>query len=254
MNEKYFDINERGCSVRCKLYTAGDARDASYAVIATYGFGGNKDNKAIAKFAERIISHNRKFLVIAFDWPCHGTDARNRLRLEDCMTYLELVCAYASQTLHVQELFNYSSSLGAYLTLKYLAEHGEPFHRIALRCPAINIYESLTRDFTEEEWTQLSRGKDVKRGHDRVIRLDREFIDEIRECDISGYDYIDYADDLLILHGTKDETVPIGVSEAFAEKNVIELIPVENADHRFSDPKSMDMAIHEIIEFLKPEG
>ncbi len=137
--------------------------------------------------------------------------------------------------------------------MKYLAEHGEPFRRIALRCPAINIYESLTRDFTDEEWTQLARGKDVKRGHDRIVRLDSEFIGELKECDISRYDYIDYADDILIVHGTKDETVPIGVSEAFAEKNVIELLPVANADHRFSDPKGMDLAIHEIIEFFRPE-
>ena len=52
--EKYFDINESGFSIRCKLYYNKDLHNLPHIVVATYGFGGNKDNKAIEKFAERI--------------------------------------------------------------------------------------------------------------------------------------------------------------------------------------------------------
>ena len=38
---------------------------------------------------------------------------------------------------------------------------------------------------------------------------------------------------------------------AFAEKNGIEYIPVEKADHRFMDPKLMDLAIEYIQMFLE---
>ena len=65
------------------------------------------------------------------------------------------------------------------------------------------------------------------------------------------HDYIDYADDLLIIHGTKDEIIPFEVSAEFADRNVIELIPMENGDHRFTDPRIMDFAIHTIIEFIE---
>ena len=37
----------------------------------------------------------------------------------------------------------------------------------------------------------------------------------------------------------------------FAEKNGIEYIPVEKADHRFMDPKLMDLAIEYIQMFLE---
>ena len=54
--EKYFDINESGFSIRCKLYYNKDLHDLPHIVVATYGFGGNKDNKAIEKFAERLTT------------------------------------------------------------------------------------------------------------------------------------------------------------------------------------------------------
>ncbi len=78
-------------------------------------------------------------------------------------------------------------------------------------------------------------------------------MDELKECDITKKDYMDYADSMLIIHGTKDEMVPISYSEEFSDNNVIELIKVEGADHRFADQKKLDFAIQKIIEFFAPK-
>jgi dipeptidyl aminopeptidase/acylaminoacyl peptidase len=56
---------------------------------------------------------------------------------------------------------------------------------------------------------------------------------------------------MIILHGTKDEVIPFEDSAKFADDNVIEFVPVQNADHRFTDPKTMDLAIHTIITFFE---
>ena len=56
---------------------------------------------------------------------------------------------------------------------------------------------------------------------------------------------------MLIIHGTKDEVIPIERSAEFADQNVIEFVPMQNGDHRFTDPKIMDLAIHTIISFFE---
>lgn len=250
MVEKHFDINEDGYSIRCLIYCEKNPRDAKDFVIATYGFGGNKENHPVKTFAERIISKYKHFAVICFDWPCHGADARNKLILSECMTYFDLVIRYAKNELRAEHLYTYGTSFGGYITLKYLPEQGNPFDKIALRCPAIKMYDIMASRITDDEWKKLNRGKEILRGYTRKIKITKEFLDELKEGDLTKYEYFDFADDILILQGTKDEFVSIDDVRKFCDDNVIEMIAVENADHPFSDPHIMDTAIAKIIDFF----
>lgn len=253
IKSKYFDVNEDGFSIRCKLYYDKDPRSFSHVVIATCGFGGDKDNRATEKFAARIISRYKGYGVICFDWPSHGKDALNRLTVDACLTYLELVTRYARDAFQPQDIFNYSSSLGAYVTLRYLSEKNKnPWKRIAFRCAALNIYQSMSASITEDEWAKLNKGKEIIRGFHRKIKISKEFLEDLKAHDMSQGDFLAYADAIFMVHGTKDEMAPFTEAEAFSENNVIELYPVENADHAFSNPDYMDLAIDKIIEFLKP--
>jgi len=252
--EKYFDINEQGFSIRCKLYYNKDLHDLRHIVLSTYGFGGNKDNKAIEKFAERITTKYKGFGIVCFDWPCHGKDARNKLILDECLSYMDLVVKHIQSEMDAEYIYNYSSSFGAYVTLRYLHEHGSnPFKKIAFRCPAIKMYDSMAAHITDDDWTVLNKGKEILRGYDRKIKISKEFLDDLKEHDVSQYDFMDYADDIIMIHGTKDEMAPIDVARDFSEANVIELIEVENADHPFTNPNYMDFAIQKIQEFFAPE-
>ena len=64
-------------------------------------------------------------------------------------------------------------------------------------------------------------------------------------------DFTEYFEDILIIHGTKDEVVPMDPIATFADNNLIDFIPVENADHRFKDPALMGNAIKMILDFYK---
>ena len=248
---KHFDINKDGCSIRCGIY-ANQIREVKRVVIFGHGFGGHKDNRAAEKFAGKLLAKHKDAAVITFDWPCHGEDGRKNLTLEDCDTYLSNVLWYAKETLHAEDLCGYATSFGAFLFLKYTAEHGMPFRKMALRCPAVNMYDSLcSRIMKEEDHEKLAKGKPVLVGFDRKVRITQEFLKELSAADITKNEYFDWADDILILHGTKDEVIPYDLVKDFAEENVIEFLPAENADHRFSDPKTMDLAIHEIITFFE---
>ena len=250
MINKNFDINESGYSVRCILF-CNDPRDIDKVVIYAHGFGGHKENKASEKFAEKLLSKHKKAAVIAYDLPCHGKDSSPRLTLDLCNLYIDLLVNHVKTNLNATDVYMYATSFGGYLTLKYIHDKSNPFNKIALRCPAINMYDSLTsRIMTEENFALLAKGRDVLVGFDRKIKINQAFIEELKQADITKYDYIDYADDIIVLHGTKDEVVPFDVSQSFCDENVIEFIPFENADHRFIDPQKMDLAIHEIIQFL----
>jgi len=249
--QRYFEINENGHNIRCKIYY-GDLRNIRKIVVFCHGFGGHKDNGAAEKFAERMVSKYKGTALVTFNWPAHGDDVKKKLSLEDCGAYLELTVRYLSQKYETQELYAYATSFGGYLTLKYVAEKGNPFRKIALRCPAVNMFDVLTRAImASEELEKLEKGKEVPVGFDRKVLVTPQFMKELQENDIRNFDYLDYAEDILILQGTQDEIVPFEDVCSFAQNNLIELIPIPGADHRFRSQTAMEQAIKQILEFFR---
>ena len=247
--EKYYNINAEGCSIRCKLYA--DTMQPERMIVYGHGFCGHKGTKAAEHFAARLLEKNRGSALLCFDWPCHGEDVRKVLRLEDCDRYLRLVVEDLRSRFAPARLDGYATSFGGYLFLKSLSEGFSPFAKIALRCPAVCMYRVLSSAIMDEEGLrQLERGKSVPVGFDRKIAVDRIFLESLREADLTRRDFLPWADDILILHGTADEIVPFADVRQFAEDNVIDFVPVEGADHRFQHPKAMELATKEILRFL----
>lgn len=248
--EKYFSVNAEGCSIRAKIY-APEQEMVRQLVLFGHGFGGHKDNKAAERFAKHLLEKNKNAAVVTFDWPCHGDDVRKTLRLEDCSTYIRLIVDFLNERYQKPALFAYATSFGAYLFLKFLSEEHNPFVKIALRCPAVNMYDVITTAImTENDCKLLAKGHTAPVGFDRKVEIDNSFLDSLRQADITRRDYLPMADNLLILHGTKDEIVPFFAVKSFAEKNVIEFDAIKGADHRFQDPRSMDLAIARIAGFF----
>lgn len=249
MLHRYFEINESGHNIRCKLYYQ-DLHNICRVVIFGHGFGGHKDNNAAEKFAERMLTKYKGTAMVTFNWPCHGDDVKKKLCLDDCSTYLELVIQHVLRKYEPDELYSYATSFGGYLTLKYISEHGNPFRKVALRCPAVNMYDVITKNImSSDDLEKIQKGKEIPIGFDRKVMIGLPFLEELRENDIQQRDYLDFAEDILILHGTEDEIVPMEAARAFAENNIIEFIPVSGAEHRFRNPLKMEQAIKHILEF-----
>ena len=250
MDQHYFNINDAGLNIRAKLCSEGPGAVKTL-VVCGHGFGGHKDNRAAERFAKHVLDKNHGVAVMTYNWPCHGDDVRKTLRLNDCDAYLSAVLAWARARYPGAKLFGYATSFGGYLFLKYVSEHGDPFLKAALRCPAVPMYDVITASImTDDDRERIRKGKPVSVGFDRKVTIDRVFLDEIREADIAEYGFLPYADELFILHGTKDEVVPFDKVKAFAETNVIDFLPVESADHRFLSPEKMDLAIARICAFF----
>lgn len=248
--EKYFNINSDKYNVSCKIY-CDDIKAVQTTILFGHGFGGHKDNKAAERFAKRVLEKNKNIAVVTFNWPCHGDDVRQKLQLDDCMTYLDLVISYVRNNLNVEKIYSYATSFGGYLFLKYIADNGNPFKKLALRCPAVDMYRVITKAIMkDDELDRIMQGKTVLVGFARKIKVTKSFLDDLVSSDIQNNDYIDFADDMLILQGTTDEVVQFSSVKTFAENNVIDFIPVEGADHRFMDLNKLNYAHSEIIKFF----
>lgn len=248
---KYYDVNAAGHSIRCKLFCDKE-REVQRVILFGHGFGGHKDNKAAERFALKALSKYKNLGILVFDWPCHGGDVKKKLTLEDCDAYITLLLSHIREHFGTEDVCVHATSFGGYLFLKYIHDHGNPFRKIVLRCPAVNMYDSLTkRIMTGGEYEKLLRGKDADVGFDRKIRISKAFLDGLQEADICRWDYLDYAEDILIIHGNKDEIIPFEASQAFADNSLIEFMAVDKADHRFQDPKTMDLAIKYTLDFME---
>ena len=192
--------------------------------------------------------------MVTFDFPCHGEDARHILRLEDCMNYLQEVHDWAKETMHPEEICAYATSFGGYILLLFIHERGMLFRKAVLRCPAVPMHEVFGKIISPDEQQRIEKGKEVMVGFDRKVRVDRTFLEEISANDVTQYDYSDYAYDILVIHGTGDEIVPMEPVKEFAENSFLDFIPVEGADHRFHDPKKMDEAILQIESFFTSDA
>lgn len=250
MKEKYFDIVGIGYSVKCKLYCA-DANAVKKLIISCHGFGGSKENAAAKRVAERMLPVHKDAALLTFDWPCHGEDVKPRFTLADCDTYLTAVLEYARERFSPESISFNGTSFGGYAVLKYMHEHGSPFDSVVLRCPAVNLHEIFTGLYlTENDLDKLRRGKDAIVGFEKKFKINRQFLDSLAENDIMRYDFSAFADTMLIMHGTRDETVPIDAVRRFAEQNDLMLIEINGADHMFKDPARMSEYVNNTVDFI----
>ncbi len=248
--EKYFDINREGCSVRCLLH-CDKPSDVRQVIVYGHGFGGHKESRSALRFARYVLSKRKDTAVLCFDWPCHGTDGRKKLLLSDCDRYLTLVTDYAREHFQTDTLYGFATSFGGYLYLKYITEHPNPFRRTVLRCPAVQMYSALIENIlSPDELEKLKKGKDVLAGFDRKVRISPDFLESLKKADITERNYLDVCESLLIVHGTRDEIIPIAPVAAFADDKLIPLLTVEGADHRFLDPVKLDLSIRETCAFF----
>lgn len=247
---KYFEINAQGHNVRCKAYYK-DKSSVKKAVVFCTGFAGHKDNNAANVFAEKLLSKRKDVMVVVFNWPAHGDDVKKKLVLDDCSTYLELVVSRIRDEYKTDELYCYTTSFGGYVVLKYITEHDNPFQKIAIRCPVVNMHDVFVNSImNDDEYDRIMKGEAVQVGFDRKILVTSDLLHDFKENDIRKRDYLDYLETILILHGTKDEIVPFEDSRTFADEQLIEFIPVEGADHRFQNPTHMSLANKYVREFF----
>ena len=237
--EKNFEIKKDDLCIKCRAYSY-DFDYVDKVIISCHGFTGSKDNKTANALANEL-KENDGYMIISFDWPCHGDDNRKEVDLDVCNKYLKTVIDYVHNTLDIDEIYGQGTSFGGYLILKYISENGNPFEKITLRCPAVNMYDALVNIIlNEEQLNTINNGGVVYCGNDRDTVITKKLVESLRENDILKRDFSNYSDKIVTIHGNKDTLIDYNVDKDFSEKNGIEFITSEGTDHGFNVPGKIE--------------
>lgn len=248
----YFNIEKNGLNIRCKLYGDEASSKAENVIVFCHGFAGHKDNGTAEALAAEVMSRHKNTAVLVFNMPCHGDDTSEIILLENCICYLEAVIDYAQSRLHAKNLYAFGISFGGYLLLKYIKEKSNPFEKVFLRCPAVNMHEVLTKTImTADELETAENGQTVPVGFDRKTNVSLRFLKELKNSDIRTADFSQYKDDICIMHGTDDEIVPYEAARSFTQKNSVRLITANGADHRFQNEGGQKNVVEHALAFYK---
>lgn len=235
------------CNIPVKVYTSGEY---TRTVLAVHGFGGSKDSLAIEGLAQRLCPEG--FRVAAPDLPCHGerTEPETALVPERCINELRSLISCTSAE------YAFATSFGAALILRLIELHGNPFRRVVLRVPAVNMADSLTRcmrlfqpEFTLEQARQ--EGFSVKMSRELHIPFafygELQKLNEVRACPAWN------TPDFLAIYAGCDELVARADTEEFLRLNPrIKSLCIEGSGHRMNQKEEyLTRALDEAANLIR---
>jgi pimeloyl-ACP methyl ester carboxylesterase len=110
------------------------------------------------------------------------------------------------------------SSLGGYLAALYAARHPERVDRLVLLAPAFGFYQLWMASLGPDkiaEWKQAGSLNVFHYGEGRELPLSYQFLEDAAQFE----PFPAVSQPVLILHGERDETVPLEQSLAFLERH-----------------------------------
>ena len=214
-------------------------------IIAMHGFAGDRSSKCIKKLRQETLS--LKIGLITFDWPSHGESEVNGeyLTIDNCLNDLETIYNYVKQKNSKSKIIAFSTSFGGYLTLLYNIKKENKFDGIILRAPALKMYDVLMNNIIDSSMLDsLKTNGYFNFGFERIIKIENNFITDLKNNNIFELYKTNKFNDIDIIHGTKDTTVPIIDSVQFCETNNFNLYKIEGANHRFDIPGQIEEVVN----------
>lgn len=136
-------------------------------------------------------------------------------------------------------------SMGGAVASELAKIYPDKIDKLCLWAPAYNLPEAL--DYLVGK---IPANKDGLYDHDGY-EISSEFVDDMLSRDL--YQGLDtYKNKLLIIHGTKDTTVPFSISERYLKEFIpgYTFISIEDGDHNFNKVKDIKRVLKLSLDFL----
>ena len=153
------------------------------------------------------------------------------------------------------------SSMGGWISL-LLASRKEFKHLVkglVLVAPALNFfrpyYHQMVKELSLEQQAKLERGEMVAVEDEYGITyLRKSFADATAELELDLSKPLEVSLPCRILHGARDATIPFKKSAELMEQligNNVELVVRKDAEHRFSEPKSLQVLTQNLEDVMR---
>lgn len=225
-----------------------DIWDENKIVIGCHGFDSSKDSEPMTMITDELekvgIAYAR------FSWPYHAERRKDAgdFSVENCLEDLYKVENIIKEIYPKSKIGIYSTSFGSYLTLLRIKKEKHNFFSIVLRSPAINMDEIFKHCLIEENFSIFKEKGYTIRHRKTPMKVKYEFYEELKNNRI--FDLGEYTEEMLIYHGTLDDTAPYIDTQKFTINNRnTKLVSLENESHKIGFEKLKE--IHEnIAEYI----
>lgn len=212
-------------------------------VLYLHGFGSGPSSRKAAELGRRFREKGFDFEVPSLvPGPFRDTTLGGQLEVVD----RHVGAALAEDPSRLIVLLG--SSMGGYVAALHAARHPDQPLRLVLLAPAFGFPQRWIERFPEEEFDAWRERGERPFWHHELEREEPvayRLVEEAAEHDDTPH----VPHPVLVLHGTRDETVPIEESRRFLKANPeARLVELED-DHSLLE--TLDEIWNEIVKFLK---
>lgn len=250
--ERRFVLRENGLRIPCVLEEP-EACSVRRCIIGVHGFCGSKDSKILEDIAEEMGLFGAA--TLRFDFPAHGDSPVTdwELSLKGCQETLETVVRWAKKAYPFVDMGIFATGFGAFVTLVALDDLRliKEDLKLVLQTPDLSMSHTLLHmlSMTEEAFQKAGRvviGATAK----RAVEVPYSFYEELQGQMV----YYNHEMPMLLLHGERDELIPLSYLEPFRRFNPqSKLVVIPGADHQFRGKGQWDMVVDLTRDWLECE-
>ena len=208
--------------------------DKNKCIVMFHGFTGNKTETNRMFYNIDKMLESQKFSSLRFDF--------SQITVDLLLKQAEYILEYANNK--YKEVYLLGFSMGGALAINSLQTKPK---KLILISPAINMLEKTNNYYNDNE----KIGNNIVDLHG--LKFSKKFVESFEKLEFDK-NLSNYNNHTLLIHGTKDLSVPVINSESLYKKlNKGEFVKIKGADHGYSKVEYMNKINQVIINFLLKE-
>jgi pimeloyl-ACP methyl ester carboxylesterase len=243
--EKAFFLNNKSQKIAAKIYKATPA--SMDGVIFCHGLFSTKDGYKITHLAEDIVSAG--FTLLTFDFSFVGESEGNISELSILQEVDDLNSAFFFfQKYGILNTHLIGSSMGALVSLLFASVMGSRLYSQTLIAAPV-LLNQITHSMAGVNISTLpENGQTTVDG----IPINNKFFKEAMKIDIEKA-ISNTTVPTLVIHGGKDEVVPVINAAALIKSISCEkrIVLIQDGDHNLSRDSDLDILRENILEWIK---